>query len=243
MLGPGIGVLVLVACAAAPAAAQTPAPVTGVTAQTPIAAYKGHLVWSRRDGSGRYELVQRVGNGAITAFKIAHRTVPFDVDLGPTSKGGILAVYSRCKTETLPANGLDPEGVPYQTGRGCDIYKLDLASGKENAYTKANSPEASEFWPSYWKGKLAFGRAYDNKPGYPYLYVKDIESSDPSEKLAGGPRGKPDNQSAPTQLDLYGSRLAFGWRYATRRAPDPRSSCASTRSAARGRCSTSASWG
>lgn len=209
------GLLASLGFAATAIAAEEPTPITGVKAMTPIAAYKGRLVWSRPDGSGRYELVQRIGNGAVTALKIAHRTVPFDVDLGPTSKGGVLAVYSRCKTEPLPETGLDPEGVQYQYGHHCDIYKFDFSTGKEAAYTKANASDASEFWPTYWKGRLAFGRAYDDKPRNPYVYVKDVESSAPSEQQSGGPRGKPGDKSAPVQLELYGSRLAFQWRYAT----------------------------
>lgn len=208
-----LGALAVSAALAPAAPAQEPAAVTGVSAATPIAAYQGRLVWSRPDAAGRYELVQRVGNGPITALPVAPRSVPFDVDLGPTSGGRVFAVYSRCATEPAYSPGLDPEGVRYLTGRGCDVYKLDVESGEEVRYTKVNASDASEAWPTYWKGRLGFARAYDAKPQYPYLYVKDIASGEPSERLPGGSRGDPPTDSAPTALELYGTRLGFQWRY------------------------------
>jgi hypothetical protein len=198
-----------------PGAAWAATPVTGVSAMTPIASYQGRLVWSRPDATGRFELVQRIGTGAVTRLPVATRGVPFDVDLGPTASGRVFAVYSRCTTEPAPASGLDPEGVRYQSGKGCDVYKLDVASGEEVRYTKVNASDASEFWPTYWKGRLGFARAYDAKPQYPYIYVKDVESSDPSVRMPGGSRGTPSTNSAPGQLELYGTRLGFQWRYAT----------------------------
>ena len=197
-----------------PAAAQEVAPVTGVSAPTPIAAYQGRLVWSRPDGAGAYELVQRVGNGPVTELPVAPRAVPFDVDLGPTSGGRALAVYSRCATEPAPALSIQqPEGVDYRTGRGCDIYKLDVKGGEEVRFTKASASGATEYWPTYWKGRIAFARAYVSKPQYPYLYVKDVSSAQPSQRVPGGPRGTPNTGSSPGQLELYGKRLGFGWRY------------------------------
>lgn len=216
-MGRAAVVILLVAFAGFPvrAAGQEPMPVGGVSAVSPIASYHGRLVWSRSDGAGRFELVQRVGNGPVTRFAIASRGVPFDVDLGPTSSGRVVAVYSRCTTEPAPAAGLDPEGVRYESGRGCEIYRLDLASGEETRYAKVSASDASEFWPTYWKGRVGFARAYDNKPRSPYVYVKDIERSEPSERLPGGPRGTPATGSAPRQLELYGTRLGFQWRYAS----------------------------
>ena len=201
---------------AAPAPAQDLTPVTGVSAPGPIAAHQGRLVWSRPDGAGGYELVQRVRNGPVAELPVRPRAVPFDVDLGPTSGGRVIAVYTRCARE--PALAIDrPEGVDYQTGRGCDVYKLDVQSSQEVRFTKANAGNATEFWPSYWKGRLAFARAYDNKPQYPYLYVKDVSSSQPSQRVAGGPRGTPNTRSSPGQLELYGKRLGFQWTYRSTR--------------------------
>jgi hypothetical protein len=75
-----------------------------------------------------------------------------------------------------------------------------------------NAGDGSEYWPTYWKGRIAFARAYDDTPTRPYLYVKDIVSGRPSQRMPGGSRGT-GPRSSPTQLELYGSRLGFAWWY------------------------------
>ncbi|MGZ4307616.1 MAG: hypothetical protein ACXVSL_22445 [Solirubrobacteraceae bacterium] len=197
------------------AIAQTP---VSVSAPAPIAAYGGRLVWSRPVGARGFELVQRVGDGPVTRLPVPSRSVPFDVDLGPTSGGRVLAVYTRCATEpTLTSWGI-PE---YQTGRGCDVYKLDVGRGQEVRYTKVNASDATEFWPTYWKGRVGFARVYDSGSRASYVYVKDVASSRPSERLPGGFGGtcavRPADctdalRPVPLELELNGSRLAFAWR-------------------------------
>ena len=199
----------------AASAQDTPPPVSAVAEPTPIAAYAGRLVWSEPDGTGSYRLVQRIGDGPVQALPIAARKVPFDVDLGPTSGGTVYAVYSRCHVDPT---WLATQMPAYETGKGCDVYKLDLSSMTEVRYTKVNASDGSEYWPSYWKGQLAFARAYDDDPGKPYLYVKTISSSAPSARQPGGSRGS--GSSTPLEIELYGTRLAFAWRYqADRDAP------------------------
>jgi hypothetical protein len=200
-------VALVVAALAGPAAAAPPPPIPGVAKPTPIAVWQGRQVWSVPNATGGYGLVQRIGSGPVTALPVAPRGVPFDVDLGPTSSGGVYAVYSRCATEPRW-----DEGVPsYETGKGCDVYRLDLATGSEVRFTKVNATDGSEYWPTYWKGSIGFARAYDSKPTQPYVYVKDVASSKPSLRMPGGGRGI--GQSTPLDLELYGSRLAFGWMY------------------------------
>lgn len=195
----------------APAAAHAqglPPTITGIAPPTPIAAYNGQLVWSQPVAGGQYQLVSRTGSGAITALPVATRSIPFDVDLGPTSSGGVYAVYSRCATEPQ----WDQSGMPeYQTGKGCAIYKLDLGSMQEVRYSKVNASNASQYWPSYWKGRIGFARTYANKPDRGYVYTKTVASSTPSAQMPIGPLGT--GQSWGQQLELYGSRLAFGWFY------------------------------
>jgi hypothetical protein len=202
-----VSALLLTALGASPAPALEP--VASVGPPTPIAAWNGRLVWSVPDGSGGYRLVQRSGDGAITPIPVPSRqAVPFDVDLGPTSSGGTYAVYSRCQVEPE----WDKTGMPdYRLGKGCDVYKLDLATNQEVRYTKANSSDGSEYWPSYWKGTIAFARAYEKDPAKPYLYSKKVSSSAPSEKLPGGSRGS--RASTPLQVEVYGSYVAFAWTY------------------------------
>ena len=203
--------LALSLAAAAPAVAQTdvPAAVSPVADPTPIASYGGHLVFSRANGAGGFELVQRVGDGPVAAVGVPPRSVPFDVDVGPTTGGHLLAVYTRCTTEPQANRGF-PSITEYETGRGCDVYKADLTSGgAEQRYTKVNASDGTEFWPTYWKGRVGFARVYDHERDHPYLYVKTIESGDPSERMPGGDQ----NRSVPQALELYGTRLAFAWRF------------------------------
>ena len=222
-LSPVVATLAALAATGPGAVAQTAAPtaVSPIPRATPIAVYRGVALWSRQDSRGRYRLVERVGNGPVTQFGIASRGVPFDVDIGPTSDGRLVAVYSRCRVDP-PAIFFGPPD--YGTGKGCDIYRLDLRTLAENRYREVSATDASEYWPSYWKGRVAFARAYDHKPHYPYLYVKTIMSSAPSTRMPGGQRREcsrvggrttcsDDTKSTPAELELYGSRLGFAWRY------------------------------
>lgn len=207
----------------AASAQDRPPDVAPLADPTPIAAYGGHVVFSRGDGNGRFELVRRTGDGPVVPVGVPPRAVPFDVDLGPTSGGRVLAVYTRCSQEPKP-NGGFPAITAYETGRGCDVYKVGLDGGRETRYTAVNAPDATEFWPTYWKGRIGFARVYDHKRDYPYLYVKTIVSGRPSERMPGGQRKEcvteggrtrcsDDRRSVPQALELYGTRLAFVWRF------------------------------
>jgi hypothetical protein len=225
--------LLLTAALVSSAGAQDdlPSAVTPVADPTPIAAYGGRLVFSRASARGGFELVQRVGDGPVVPVGVARRSVPFDVDVGPTSGGRVLAVYSRCATEPA-ANRGEPSITEYRTGRRCDVYKVDLDGGRETRYTTVNAGNGSEFWPTYWKGRIGFARAYDHKRDYPYLYVKTVASRRPSQRMPGGQRNEcssdggrrrcsDDRRSVPQALELYGTRLAFVWRFqGLREGPD-----------------------
>jgi hypothetical protein len=197
---------------AAPAAAQD---VATLDRSTPIAAYGGRLLWSAYDSATQtYGLVTRVAD-VTSAVPVARRTVPFDADLGPGPTGSTVAVYSRCTTEVTPSGSFGPS--LYGKGRGCDLYLLDFASGRETKITSANAPDASEFWPTIWKGTLAFARTYDDKRDLPYIYTRPLIGNARSTRQPGGPRSGcakcDDRLSRPVALDLYGKRLAFAWQY------------------------------
>lgn len=203
--------LVTVLALLAPAAAQAqglPPTITGVAPPTPISAYDGRLVWSQPVAGGEFQLVMRTGSGAVTALPVSTRGVPFDVDLGPTSSGGLYAVYSRCETEPEWDQSAMPE---YWTGDGCAIYKLDLNTMQEVRYSKVNASNANQYWPSYWKGRIGFARTYFKNPDRGYVYTKTVASSTPSAQMPIGSLGT--GTSFGQQLELYGSRLAFGWFY------------------------------
>ncbi len=191
---------------------------------TPIAAYGDVLAWSERDpASGGFRLVLRSG-GVTRAASIAPRGVPFDVDLGPTARGTVSAVYSRCERE-VPDGGGSADAL-YGRGRGCELYRLDLDTGLERRLGHAGSRTASEFWPTIWRDRIAFARTYERKPDFPYLYTRPAEGPGRSVRLPGGARGecRRDGRtgrrvcsiqtlSRPAALDLYGRRLAFTWRF------------------------------
>ena len=170
-------------------------------APAPVATYRGVTAWSERDpATGRFALVTTRGRAPVGT-----RGVPFDVDLGPDGRGGVDAVYSRCRRES---GRLDTYGGLYGRLRGCDIFRLDLDTGRE-ARLSGSAPRADEVWPTLWRSRHAFARTYDRKRGVPYLYVRGERRS---IRLPGGPRGQR-RRSQPMALELNGLALAFGWSY------------------------------
>lgn len=212
---------------AARAHADAPvAPVTPIGAPTPIAAYGGWLAWSEHPAgsSTAYRLVLRSPDGVVSRPPIPTRSISFDVDLGPSANGGVVAAYSRCTTEARQS--ASPTPSDYGAGRGCAPYLLDIATGVERRVVTADAPDASEVWPSPWRGALAFERVYASKPSYPYLYVGRSDRAARSVREPGGARqvcardrrtGRSTcsdaTRSRAAGLELYGRRFAFGWSY------------------------------
>lgn len=216
------------AAVAAPAAVhaqsgQRPEVIARVDRPAPIAAHGGRVVWSQRTAGGRAFQLMTWADGVTSAVPIAPRAIPFDVDLGPSGDGGTVAVYSRCRTEGVAGGH---EVADYLGGRGCDIYRYDFATGSETKVDAVSSPRASEAWPTFHRPRLAFARVYDNKRDYPYIYVNDLNDGHGSQRMPGGQRNTcqrnrrtgrtictDDRRSMPLDLELYGRRLAFTWRY------------------------------
>jgi hypothetical protein len=198
--------------------------VTTLDRTTPIAAFGGRLLWSRLDrASGDWFLVTRAG-GVTQTVAVGPRRVPFDADLGPGPDGAPVAVYSRCRRDPSAGGGFTPP--LYNRGRGCDLYLYDFAAGAERRLANASSPRASEFFPTIWRGTIAFGRTYDAKPDHPYIYARPLTGTAASKRQPGGPRNactrdrntgrtscSDDTLSRPIALDLYGRRLAFAWTF------------------------------
>jgi hypothetical protein len=213
-----------------PAAALAQAPAGGgeqvlarVDRPTPIAAYGGRVVWSRRTAAGDAFQLMTLVDGVTSAVPVPTRSVPFDVDLGPAADGSAVAVYSRCRVEG-PAGGFIV--ASYLKGRGCDIYRYDFATGRESKVDAVSSPTASEAWPTFYRPRLAFARAYDDKRQYPYVYVNDLGDAQGSIRMPGGRRNtctkvrrtgrtvcSDATRSLPLDLELYGRRLAFAWQF------------------------------
>jgi hypothetical protein len=221
--------LVLAAAVLGPASvarAQAPATIATVDRPTPVAAFGGRVAWSVFDAAnGTYALVSRAG-GLTATVPVPPRRVPFDVDLGPGPDGGVVAVYSRCDRDP-PAGGGSIAPPLYNRGVGCDIVLFDFATGAERPVADANSPTATEFFPTIWRNRIAFARTYDDKRAFPYVYTRAIGSRVASRRLPGGQRNaclrnrntgrtscSPNTVSRPMALDLWGRRLAFAWTFA-----------------------------
>ena len=99
----------------APAIASAETTITSVERPTEIRSWKGIGAFSVYDKSaGVYRLaITRVG-GAPQILPVAPRSVAFDADVGPDTKGGAAIVYSRCEQEP------DRSG---STRKDCDIYR------------------------------------------------------------------------------------------------------------------------
>jgi hypothetical protein len=203
-------VLALVGLLVFPAAARADYTVATVQRPTPVSAYAGHVVWSQYEGGAfhLYEAHAGTAGQVTTALPVPPRAVPFDADAGPGADGTPTVVYSRCASE--PRLGAD--GVPqWATGRGCDVYAFALGAAAEARVAGVSTGDASEFLPSIWRDRVAFGRVYEQRAGtrgvYPYVYVRgDV----PSERQPGGLRGTT-GLPGPTSLDLAGVRLALTW--------------------------------
>ena len=227
-----LGALILAAASATPGAARADDTLATLARPAPVSAYGGRIAWSSYDAAQQnYALMTRV-NGVNSVVPVARRTVPFDVDLGPDQNGDTVAVYSRCSREPGPrkpvtGNIIANQMPNWSSGRGCNLYRFNFATGRETTVAAANSPGASEFLPTIWKTRVAFARVYERKQGIggdrAYLYFRGVEGAGKSVQVPAGSRstqrfcsGKPRRckrlvEPGPTALDLAGRRLAFGW--------------------------------
>jgi opacity protein-like surface antigen len=222
-------VVLLLVLASAAVAQELPAPVSG---DTPVAGlvdqFGGITVWSA-PAAGGYALMARTASGVVR-LPIGPRAVPFDVDLGPDGSGGVVGVYSRCSIEPMGSRAALDRGIfavpgpAYTTGKGCDLYRFDFASGREAKIASASTATGSEMLPSYWKGSLAFVRVYPGRKGrsgvYPYLYLRTAAGK--TRQLTGGPRGV-SGLPGPTSLDLNDRTVGFVWNSTTNRGTQGRS--------------------
>jgi hypothetical protein len=106
-----------------------------------LTAHGGALAWSREAEDG-YRLVVWQGGVARDA-PVESFSHPVQPDLGTAADGSLQVVYARCPTT-----------------RRCDLHRLPLASGSaEIPLVYLNEPDRSEYSPSVWRGRVAFGRA------------------------------------------------------------------------------------
>jgi hypothetical protein len=122
---------------------------------TDVSAFRGVLVWSRRDAATRkYRLVQRI-HGLTRDVPVPGAKQSFNPDLGPDRRGRVVAVYSRCSGSF---------------GTLCDVFQLDLRSGRERRVRGVSTKRCSETAPSIWSRGVAFSRT-GGRRCRPGLYV------------------------------------------------------------------------
>lgn len=196
-------------------------PLTRPQRVTEVDAFAGWAAWSAFEPGVGYNLVVRRPDGGVSIAPVEPRSVPFDVDLGPSEDSDVVAAYSRCQKEP---DGYGAGGVLLRAkGRGCDIFRLDLPNsapdnqqfGRESKLRGASTNQASEYLPSISKNRVGFARVYEQRKGrrgdLPYLYARPLKGGT-SKRLAGGSRGR-SGLPGPTGLDLFGRRLAFTWEW------------------------------
>jgi hypothetical protein len=159
LLIPALAGLALIS--AAPAAADQA--IAEIARESPIAAYGGWEAWSTFDeASGTYALTLRDPQGAVKAAPLAPTTTPWDVSLGPDAHSDVVAVYRSCGPD------------------GCDVRRLNVATGRDQALRSVSSPSYDEATPAIWRSTVVFTRRV-GRCDVPY--VKDLSSSKPSRRL------------------------------------------------------------
>ena len=176
---------------------------------TSAAAYGGTVAWSRYDPMHRrYRLVLWSAARGARLAAVPSRTVPFDVDLGPARDGATLAVYSRCRVE---AETLPFELPRWTDGRGCRLYRLDVASGREHRVRSGLPARWSTVLPSVWRDRIAYAARDDARPGRWRAFTR--RGTRIARRLPTGLRDLrgPGRRPRPTGLDLYGRYAAVAW--------------------------------
>lgn len=213
----GLGVLHADATPASAAELRVASEIKG----TPLTAFEGHLVWSSYRGDiRRYVLMHRLRGVNRRLAAVESRSVPFDADLGPSDRGGVAVVFSRCRVEVPTGQTLSLDQPQYTAGRGCDIYRLELEKGAKVRKLPESTDRYSEVLPTIWKRQLAFARR-DDRVSEARGGQADFYSGRPARRVATGPRGETGTKTygvyrgGPGALaaDLRGTRLVYTWLY------------------------------
>lgn len=175
---------------------------------TPVDGWGGWLVWSRREDDRRYALVARTPAGEGLRLSVAPQAVPVDASIGPGPDGAPLVVYTTCAnpTATVPT--------------GCDVRRLDLATGVDAPVPVASAPGTDERHPSVWGDRIAFSRTVapgrTDRAGIALAGLDDPAPASATifgartERVAG--RRVPSPAYGPRGIDLRGTTVAAAWR-------------------------------
>jgi hypothetical protein len=190
--------LLLTALLPQPAAAATDTAVAGGNLASPIAARDGVVAWSVVDSKARTaRLMIRTSGGEVGPANVKPSKTGFDVSVGKTATGTIVALYSRCTKVTS------------SRVTGCDVYRYDVTAKTEQKVTAVSSPHEDEAWPAQDGNRIAFvrratagisdkfdspyfdrpvpqGRKPDERVDCDIPYVRDLSSDMPSRRLDRG---------------------------------------------------------
>ena len=196
-----------------------------VTRPTAVAAFGDRVVYSRHLGGKRFALVLFDGRRAFR-LAVRPRAVPFDADIGKDERGRLTVVYSRCAQESI--GRFDTYLPNYIGGEGCDLYAYDVGRRQERRLEGLSRRDALEYHPAIWRGRVAFVRVYNRRPGpagvLAHLYYADLDGGGLRRLRARGPRGpfqetkvpsanRGSSGPGPVRLDLRGATLVYSWRY------------------------------
>jgi hypothetical protein len=146
----------------APAAARANSTaIATLSAESPISAGGGWLVWSVRSGAGWS--LEGFHEGRLAALPVPTRPQPFDAQVGTNAAGAPVVTYSRCRvTPAMEDAGLYAKGtgtlVEPTTGAGCRLRVLALDSGRESSPPVPEPSGVSDTTPAMWRGTLVFAR-------------------------------------------------------------------------------------
>lgn len=151
----------LLLSAGGPAARAASAPLAQVTAATTLAGGGGWLVWNAPVPGGW--TLMGLHEGRTVQLPSGVRRQPFDVSVGSGTHGEPVAIFSRCARPpsvrtTGEQGGHGGAIVEPQTGRGCRVAVLALATGRLSAPPIPAPRGVSDTTPSIWRGTITFAR-------------------------------------------------------------------------------------
>lgn len=158
----GLGAAAVCCALLAPAAARANSPVIAtLSAESPISAGQGWLVWSVHSGAGWS--LEGFHEGRLATLPVATRPQPFDAQVGTDAAGAPVVTYSRCRvTPAMEDAGSYVKGTGTlaepNTGAGCRLRVLELDSGRESSPPVPEPRGASDTTPAMWRGTLVFAR-------------------------------------------------------------------------------------
>jgi hypothetical protein len=175
-----------------------------------VRAHRGHLVWSRPNARGRFDLVLWHA-GAIRRLPVPSRRVPFDADIGPGPNGGLVVVYSRCRREPRERHHLTRLPL-YEQGRDCSLFRHRVGLRGERRLKGLSAPAGSETLPAVWRDRVAFARH-----GRVIRARADGAGAVPLRR--GRPSSEGEQPALPQAVEIRRARVAFEWRAWLTRCP------------------------